>query len=103
MGKWDHLIPTGTNVGTGSGELLDMYEVMQTGQTVTGYELLEMALPSSIGKFPVTEWLSGLYGNLKSGMLVLVEEPSPKNQFGKFRFDPKHPYTIRDLKAEGRM
>ena len=83
--EWMHLL--GTNVGTGSGEKLDPYEVMKNHQIITGYELIEsFSAKLKGGKFNIGSLIIGLNGDLKDGHIAMVERPTRENQFGRFQY-----------------
>jgi len=88
---WEHML--GKDIGTGSGAQLDIEEWEQTGQIITGYELIELA-SSAIGDkpFSLSYFFQLLNVDLKDRLVVMVERPAPGNQFGKFRFDNTHQY-----------
>ncbi len=88
-------ILTHCHVGTGSGMNLDADEIRRTGQVVTGYELLEVASKLvNHQEFQVNGWLERLKNEVQHRTVIVVERPTLENQFGKFRFDPSHPWNI---------
>jgi len=80
---WEHL--RGTNIGTGSGAKLDFDEIRRTGQTVTGYELIELFSAMVKGRpFSFDFLLEGLNYDLQEGLVRMIERPTSNNEFGRF-------------------
>jgi hypothetical protein len=94
MDRWPQ-VPRGCHVGTGSGEHLRASELIRTGKVITGYELLEM-FSTVVGgqEFHVQTWLDGFESELQAGAMIMVESPTLQNQYGRFRFNPQHPWNI---------
>ena len=93
----------GTNVGTGSGKLLNLESLIRTGKVITGFELLEMnSAHNGDQPFHIDLWLRCLQNEIKQGTIIINERPTLHNQFGKFHYDPTHRWNTHGWPQGGR-
>jgi hypothetical protein len=67
----------------------------EPGQIITGCELLEFS--SNIINHKESQlkiWLDAVHGELEHGNLIVIERPTLENQYGQFRYDPRHVYNV---------
>jgi len=83
---WQHLCDT--NIGSGSK--LDYAVITRTHEIFTGYELIEAFCGVVKTKpFSLASFVTALNGDLKEGLIVMDEHPTPNNQFWRFHYAKK--------------